>query len=59
MLDDESLLGSAHIGMGTSAMLGGTLFASSHIDFVLLHPILYIDDTCVLNGTTLLVNSAS
>ena len=43
MLDDEGVLGSAHIGIGTNITLGGTVKAACHYDLLCWRPTLTID----------------
>jgi len=48
MLDDEGVLGSAHIGIGTSITLGGTVKAAVHYDLVLWRPTIELDGEAVI-----------
>ena len=48
MLEDEGVYGSAHIGIGTSITLGGTVKASCHYDLIMK------DATLVADGKVLL-----
>jgi len=43
MLEDEGVLGSVHIGTGTSITLGGTTKTRSHYDLILRRPTLELD----------------
>jgi 2,5-dihydroxypyridine 5,6-dioxygenase len=43
MLEDEGVLGSIHIGTGTSITLGGTVKARSHYDLIMSKPTLELD----------------
>lgn len=43
MLDDEGVLGSAHIGIGTNITLGGRVKAAIHYDLVLWRPTIELD----------------
>ena len=43
MLEDEGVLGSIHIGTGTSITLGGTVKARSHYDLIMRAPTLTLD----------------
>ena len=49
MLDDEGVLGSAHIGIGTSITLGGVVRAAVHYDLVLWRPTLALDGVEVIS----------
>lgn len=48
MLDDEGVLGSCHIGIGTSLALGGVLKAAVHYDLVLWKPTIELDGKIVM-----------
>jgi leucyl aminopeptidase (aminopeptidase T) len=51
MLDDEGVLGSAHVGIGTSITLGGNVKAATHYDLVLWKPTIRLDgETVIENG---------
>ena len=50
MLDDEGVLGSAHIGIGTNITLGGKLKAAIHYDLVVWRPTLRLDGETVIDG---------
>lgn len=50
MLDDEGVLGSAHIGIGSNLTLGGSLQAPIHYDLVLWHPTIKLDGTNVIKN---------
>ena len=47
-LDDEGVYGTAHIGIGTSIVLGGEVMASMHFDAVMWKPTLEADKKVVL-----------
>jgi leucyl aminopeptidase (aminopeptidase T) len=48
MLDDEGVLGTCHIGIGTSLALGGKLKAAVHYDLVLWKPTIELDGKLVI-----------
>ena len=48
MLEDEGVLGSVHIGTGTSITLGGTVQARSHYDLIMSKPTLELDGTILI-----------
>ncbi|HEV2785177.1 MAG TPA: hypothetical protein VGV67_02210 [Solirubrobacteraceae bacterium] len=50
ILEDEKILGTAHIAFGASAGIGGTVTVPVHQDFVVFDPSLWIGDTQVLGG---------
>ncbi len=50
ILEDEKILGTAHIAFGASAGIGGTVTVPVHLDVVVLEPTLRIGDTQVLDA---------
>ncbi len=50
MLEDEGVLGSAHIGVGTNITLGGTIKAPCHYDLLVWYPRIEIDGEVVIDG---------
>jgi len=50
ILEDEKILGTAHIAFGASAGIGGTVTVPVHLDVVVFEPSLTIGDTVVLDG---------
>jgi leucyl aminopeptidase (aminopeptidase T) len=55
VLEDEKVVGTAHLAFGTSAGLGGINIAGVHIDGVLLQPTIDLDGARVLENGHLLV----
>ena len=55
LLEDEKLLGSAHVAFGASAAIGGTVQVPVHIDCVVLEPEVAIDGEPIVRGGELLV----
>jgi len=55
ILEDEKLLGSAHVAFGASAAIGGTVQVPVHIDCVLLEPTVEVDEMPVVQAGELLV----
>ncbi|MEA2218780.1 MAG: hypothetical protein QOJ35_1406 [Solirubrobacteraceae bacterium] len=49
-LEDEKILGTAHVAFGASAGIGGTVTVPVHDDVVVLAPSLWIGSTQVLDG---------
>jgi len=47
MLEDEGILGTVHIGIGTSFTLGGTIVAPIHYDLLLWDPTIRVDGRVV------------
>jgi leucyl aminopeptidase (aminopeptidase T) len=50
ILEDEKILGTAHVAFGASAAIGGTVTVPVHLDVVVLEPSLRIGSTQVLDG---------
>jgi leucyl aminopeptidase (aminopeptidase T) len=50
ILEDEKILGTAHIAFGASAGIGGTVTVPVHLDVIVLEPSLWIGDTQVLGA---------
>jgi leucyl aminopeptidase (aminopeptidase T) len=50
ILEDEKILGTAHVAFGASAAIGGTVAVPVHLDVVVLEPSLRIGSTQVLDN---------
>jgi leucyl aminopeptidase (aminopeptidase T) len=50
ILEDEKILGTAHIAFGASAGIGGTVTVPVHLDVVVTEPTLWIGETQVLDA---------
>ncbi len=50
MLEDEGVVGTAHIGIGTSITLGGHTKAPCHYDLLMWNPRVEVDGVCVIDG---------
>lgn len=50
MLDDEGVYGTAHIGIGTSTLLGGKIKTKMHFDILMWKPTLELDGQVVLKA---------
>ena len=55
VLEDEKLLGTAHVAFGASAAIGGTVQVPVHLDCVVMAPDVAVDGEPVLRGGALLV----
>jgi leucyl aminopeptidase (aminopeptidase T) len=55
VLEDEKILGTAHVAFGASAGIGGTVQVPIHLDCVLLEPTVEVDGEAVLGGGELLI----
>lgn len=47
-LEDEKVLGTAHVALGANASLGGTIQVGCHIDLVVLEPDVWVDDVQIM-----------
>lgn len=56
MLNDEGVDGTIHIGIGTSANLGGAISAKTHFDAIIREPTVWIDDEVVVREGEVLVS---
>jgi aminopeptidase len=55
VLEDEKILGTAHVAFGASAAIGGAVQVAVHLDCVLLEPTVEIDGEAIVSGGELLV----
>ena len=55
MLEDEGVIGTAHIGIGTSITLGGTVKAPTHYDLLMWNPRIEVDGKVIIDGDKVLV----
>ena len=55
MLEDEKILGTAHVAFGASAGIGGTVTVPVHLDVVVTDASLTIGGTQVLDAGTYLL----
>jgi leucyl aminopeptidase (aminopeptidase T) len=55
VLEDEKILGTAHVAFGASAAIGGTVQVPVHLDCVVLKPDVAIDGEPLVRGGELLV----
>ncbi|MBI4540879.1 MAG: aminopeptidase [Gemmatimonadetes bacterium] len=57
MLNDEGVNGTIHIGIGTSASLGGAVQAKTHFDAIIRAPSVWLDGEPVIREGELLVST--
>lgn len=50
MLNDEGVLGTAHIGIGTSSNLGGHTKAATHFDVIICDATISIDGSFIMEN---------
>jgi leucyl aminopeptidase (aminopeptidase T) len=55
VLEDEKVLGTAHVAIGNNATFGGVVNVPSHLDGILLNPTLEVDGTFILKGGQLVI----
>lgn len=55
MLEDEGVISTCHIGIGTSITLGGTVKSPIHYDLLMWDPKIEVDGKLVLDGPNVLV----
>lgn len=55
MAEDKKAIGSVHIAIGDSHVIGGTVESNIHLDGLVLSPTVHIDDECVIDNGKLLV----
>jgi leucyl aminopeptidase (aminopeptidase T) len=55
MLEDEGVLGTIHIGIGTSHTLGGEIVAPTHYDLLMWDPTIEVDGSAIQRGKEILV----
>ncbi len=56
MLNDEGVDGTVHLGVGTSANLGGDITAKTHFDAIIRSPTVWIDDEVVVVDGAVIVD---
>ncbi|MCZ6705658.1 MAG: leucyl aminopeptidase, partial [Bacteroidetes bacterium] len=55
MLDDEGVLGTIHIGIGTSHTLGGDVVAPTHYDLLMWSPEIEVDGVVIQRDQEILI----
>ncbi len=55
ILEDEKIVGTAHVAFGASAAIGGTIQVPVHLDCVVLEPTVEIDGEAIVSGGELLI----
>jgi leucyl aminopeptidase (aminopeptidase T) len=54
ILEDEKILGTAHVAFGASAAIGGTVQVPVHLDCVVLEPDVFVDGEPLVSGGELI-----
>ncbi len=57
MLNDEGVDGTIHVGIGTSANLGGTVSAKTHFDAIIRDPTVWIDEESIIRSGEVLLRA--
>jgi len=55
MLDDEGVLGTIHVGIGTSHTLGGEIMAPTHYDLLMWAPVIEVDGAVIQRDKEILI----
>jgi leucyl aminopeptidase (aminopeptidase T) len=55
MLEDEGVMGTIHVGIGTSHTLGGNIVAPTHYDLLMWDPTIEVDGRAIQRGREVLV----
>jgi leucyl aminopeptidase (aminopeptidase T) len=55
LLEDEKILGTAHVAFGASAAIGGTVQVPVHLDCVVMRPTVTVDGREIVRDGDLLV----
>jgi aminopeptidase len=55
ILEDEKVMGTAHIALGNNISMGGTCDVGIHVDGVILNPTVKIDDRIILQDGKLMI----
>lgn len=55
MLEDEGVISTCHIGIGTSITLGGTIKTKVHYDLLMWEPRIEVDGELIINGPDVLI----
>lgn len=59
MLEDEGVMGTVHIGIGTSLMLGGEILAPMHYDLLMFAPVITVDGVVIQRDKEILLPAAA
>lgn len=55
MAEDKKAIGTVHVAIGDSHVIGGVVESNLHLDGLVLNPTVYIDDDCVIDDGELLI----
>lgn len=55
ILEDEKVMGTIHIAFGDNKSMGGSVRVASHLDGLVTHPTVWLDETMIMNNGKVLV----
>lgn len=55
VLEDEKVMGTAHIALGNSKGMGGNIYAQCHLDGIFRKPTIYLDNQIIMKNGKLLI----
>jgi aminopeptidase len=55
ILEDEKVMGTIHIAFGDNKSMGGSVRVASHLDGLITHPTVWLDETMIMNNGKVLV----
>ena len=55
LLEDEKVMGTIHIAFGDNKSMGGSVRVASHLDGLITHPTVWLDETMIMNNGKVLV----
>lgn len=55
ILEDEKVMGTIHIAFGDNKSMGGSVRVASHLDGLITHPTVWLDETMIINNGKVLV----
>ena len=55
VLEDEKVMGTAHIAFGTNKWMGGTVDAGIHVDGIFFEPTIFVDNNKIIDKGKLLI----
>jgi len=57
MAEDKKAIGTVHVAIGDSHVIGGNVESNIHLDGLVLNPTVHIDDECIIDAGHLLIES--
>jgi leucyl aminopeptidase (aminopeptidase T) len=56
ILEDEKVMGTIHIAFGDNKSMGGSVRVASHLDGLINHPTVWLDETKIMEDGRLLLD---